>query len=432
MSDLLAARTQMALSLGFHIVFAVVGMAMPLLMVMAEGKWLRTGDAVYRELARRWAKGVAILFAVGAVSGTVLSFELGLLWPAFMEFAGPLIGMPFSLEGLAFFIEAIFLGIYLYGWERVSAPLHLAAGVVVLVAGTASGLLVVAANAWMNYPTGFVLEDGRPVDIDVWTALGNPMWIPQGLHMVIAAFFAVGFAVAGIHAAMLRRNPASPLHRRALGLALWVGGVAAVLMPLSGDWLAKRVAATQPVKLAALEGQFETEAPAPLRLGGWPDEDTGQTPYAIELPRLLSFLAYGDFDAEVKGLNEFPRDEWPPVAVVHFAFQIMVAIGMYFLVLTAVAAWLAKKHRRVPDAPWFLRVLTWSFPLGVVAIEAGWTVTEVGRQPWIIYGVMRVSDAVTPVPHLQVPLIAFTVLYLVLSFIVWRLLKRHVFQSEDS
>lgn len=422
----------MAVSLAFHIVFAVVGMAMPLLMVLAERKWIRSGERVYRDLAHRWAKGVAILFAVGAVSGTVLSFELGLLWPGFMEFAGPIIGMPFSLEGLAFFVEAIFIGIYLYGWDRISPRLHLASGIVVLIAGTMSGVLVVAANAWMNQPAGFRLENGIPVDIDLWEAMSNVMWIPQALHMVIAAFFSVGFAVAGIHAAMLRKNPDSPLHRRALGLALWVGGISAVLMPLSGDWLAKRVAATQPVKLAAMEGQFRTEKPAGLRIGGLPDEDARETPYAIEIPRLLSILAHGDPDAEVLGLEEFPEDEWPPVAVVHVAFQIMVGIGMWFLALSAVAAWLVRKHRRVPDRPWFLRLLTLSFPLGIVAVEAGWTVTEVGRQPWIIYKIMRVSEAVTPVPHLVIPFAMFTLLYLVLGVTTWLLLRRHVFQTVES
>jgi len=429
MSDLLAARAQMAVSLGFHIVFASVGIAMPLLMVIAEARYLRTGRAVFRDLARRWARGVAILFAVGAVSGTVLSFELGLLWPTFMEKAGPVIGMPFSLEGFAFFLEAIFLGLYLYGWDRLPGRWHLLSGVGVLISGTASGVLVIAANSWMNQPTGFRVVDGQFVDIDVWQAMFNSMWASQAVHMTIAAFFAVGFCVAGIHAWVLRRHPGDELHRTALGIALWVGGVAALLMPLSGDLLAKDVARTQPVKLAALEGHFETERRAPLRIGGLPDEESATTPYSIEIPGLLSVLAFGDIDAEVVGLNEFPRDEWPPVAVTHVAFQIMVAIGGWCALLALIAAVLARRRRGVPEDGWFLRLLVLTAPLGFVAIEAGWTVTEVGRQPWIVYKVMRVSEAVTPMPHLDIPFLAFTVLYVVLSITTVALLRRHVFQS---
>jgi len=247
MSDLLAARSQMAMSLAFHIIFAAVGIAMPLLMVIAEWKWLRTKDEVYLTLAKRWAKGTAILFAVGAVSGTVLSFELGLLWPGFMRYAGAIIGMPFSLEGFAFFTEAIFLGIYLYGWKRVPPHAHLFAGAIVAISGAISGIFVVIANAWMNTPTGFRIVDNRPVDIDPLAAMMNPAVFGQTLHMTLAAYAATGFAVAGIHAFMLRRDSNNRFHKSALAIALTVGGVAAVFQPLSGDILAKMVAKNLPV-----------------------------------------------------------------------------------------------------------------------------------------------------------------------------------------
>ncbi len=258
MSDLLAARSQMAMSLGFHILFAVVGIGMPLLMVIAEWRWLKTKDEVYLILAKRWAKGTAIMFAVGAVSGTVLSFELGLLWPKFMEFAGPMVGMPFSMEGFAFFLEAIFLGIYLYGWERVKPWAHWAAGVMVMLCGTLSGVFVVTANAWMNTPVGFQMLDGKVISVDPIAAMLNPAAFTQTLHMTLAAFVAVGFMVAAIHAWMLLKDRQNPFHRRALEIALWVGGVTAFLQPLSGDLSAKHVAKYQPVKLAAMEGQWET------------------------------------------------------------------------------------------------------------------------------------------------------------------------------
>ena len=218
MNDLLAARSQMAMSLAFHIIFAAIGIAMPLLMVIAEWRWLRTKDEVYLTLTKRWAKGTAILFAVGAVSGTVLSFELGLLFPRFMGYAGAIIGMPFSLEGFAFFTEAIFLGIYLYGWNRISPRAHLLAGVIVAVSGAASGIFVVIANAWMNAPTGFRLVDGKPVEIDPIAAMMNPTAFSQTLHMTLAAYAATGFAVAGIHAFMLLRDRNNRFHRLALRL----------------------------------------------------------------------------------------------------------------------------------------------------------------------------------------------------------------------
>jgi len=435
MDDLLAARSQMAMSLAFHIVFAAIGIAMPLLMVIAEWRWVRSRDDVYLTLAKRWAKGTAILFAVGAVSGTVLSFELGLLWPGFMGYAGSIIGMPFSLEGFAFFTEAIFLGIYLYGWTRVPPRAHLFAGVMVALSGAASGIFVVIANAWMNAPTGFRMADGKAVDIDPIAAMMNTAAFPQTLHMIIAAYAATGFAVAGIHAFMLKRDRTNRFHKAALGIALAVGGVSAILQPLTGDLIAKTVAKTQPVKLAAFEGQFQTEQAAPLRIGGIPDEPRGETRYAIEVPYALSILAYGDPHATVKGLNDFPADVRPPVAIVHISFQIMVACGVAMMLVALWAAWRYLRGRRSQiwlDSKWFLRLLVVAAPLGFIAIETGWTVTEVGRQPWIIYGVMRTSEAVTPMFGLVVPFITFTVLYIFLAAItVWLLLRQVAASPRD-
>lgn len=426
MDDLLAARTQMAVSLMFHILFAIAGMAMPVLMAVSEWRWLKTGDPVYLDLTRRWAKGTAILFAVGAVSGTVLSFELGLLWPRFMEHAGAIIGMPFSLEGFAFFTEAIFLGLYLYGWDRLSPRLHFLAGVVVAVSGALSAAFVVAANAWMNTPTGFDLVDGKMVNIDPLAALLSPAAVPQAIHMLLAAYAAVGFAVAGIHARALLKVPGDRFHRAALGIALAVGAPAALLQPLSGDLLAQMVAERQPAKLAALEGQFETERGAPLRIGGLPDPETETTRWALEIPYGLSLLAFHDPHAEVMGLKNFFPENRPNVVLVHLSFQIMVACGMAMAALALAAGWLRFRRRRLPEDRWLLRSLVWAAPLGVIAIETGWCVTELGRQPWIIHGVMRTRDALTPMPGLAVPLAAVTLVYLLLGAIVVALLRRHV------
>lgn len=429
MTDLLWARSQMAMSLAFHIVFAVVGVAMPLLMVIAEGLYLRRREEVYLVLAKRWAKGTAILFAVGAVSGTVLSFELGLLWPRFMEKAGAIIGMPFSLEGFAFFLEAIFIGIYLYGWDRVRPVAHWVSGVAVLISGSASAVFVVTANAFMNAPAGFDLVDGELTNLRPFEAMFNPAAATQVTHMLIASFQTVAVAVAAIHAAMLLRDRTNLFHRKALGIALVVATLSSVLQPLSGDFLAKQVARNQPVKLAAMEGQWDTERGAPLRIGGWPDEQAEETRYSIEIPYGLSVLAYGNTEAEVLGLRSFPRDERPPVAVVHLSFQLMVACGTALLGAYLLLSFLAWRRRRLPDERRWLRLVVLCGPLGVIALEAGWTVTEVGRQPWVIQGVMRTADSVTPMPGLVVPFLTFTVLYFVLAVVVIVLLRRHVFAS---
>jgi len=429
MNDLLAARSQMAMSLAFHIIFAAIGVAMPLLMVIAEWRWLKSGDEIYRQLAKRWAKGTAILFAVGAVSGTVLSFELGLLWPRFMGYAGAIIGMPFSLEGFAFFTEAIFLGIYLYGWNRVSPRAHLLAGAVVALSGTLSGIFVVIANSWMNSPGGFELIEGKPINIDPIAAMLNPLALSETIHMTIAAYAATGFAVAGIHAYLLLRDRTNLFHRRAVAIALAVGGAAALLQPISGDLSARYVARYQPVKLAALEGHFDTEAGALLSIGGIPDVTRGETRFAIKIPYGLSLLAFHDPQATVKGLKDFPLDEWPNTLIVHLAFQLMVGLGTLMAVISLWGGLLWWRKRSLPDGKWFLRSLVTAAPAGMLAIEAGWTVTEVGRQPWIIYNVMRTSEAVTPMPGLVIPFALFTLLYVFLAVVVAWLLFRQVAQS---
>src|SRR5216117_295671 len=431
MCDFLFARSQMAMSLAFHIVFAALGIGMPLLMAIAEGMYLRTKQPVYLDLCKRWAKGTAILFAVGAVSGTVLSFELGLLWPGFMKFAGAIIGMPFSLEGFAFFTEAIFLGIYLYGWDRVPPRAHLGAGLLVAVSGALSGIFVVIANAWMNAPTGFALLDGQAVNVDPIAAMANSAALEQTVHMTLAAYAATGFAVAGIHAFLLLKDPDNAFHRRALTIALIVGAPAAVLQPISGDLSARHVAVHQPVKLAAAEALFQTRAGAPLTLGGWPDVDRRETRFAIQLPYGLSLLAFHDPGAVVKGLDAAPRDEWPNVPAVHFTFQLMVALGTYLALVALWAGWRAWRGADLAHDRWLLRAIGLATPMGLIAVEAGWMVTELGRQPWVIYGVLKTADAVTPMPGLIVPFLTFTLLYCFLGVIVVWLLYRQIVRSPE-
>ena len=431
MTTLLAARTQMAFSLWFHIVFASIGIAMPFFMALAHYKWLKTQDKTYLKLTKAWSKGVAIFFAVGAVSGTALSFELGLLWPRFMEHAGPIIGMPFSWEGAAFFLEAIALGIFLYGWGRVHPWIHWGSGLVVGISGVLSGLFVICANGWMNSPTGFDWIEGpgggMARNIDPWAAMFNPAALHQGLHMTLAAFSATGFAVAGIHAFQLLKNRGSSFHKYALKIALTFGAVAALLQPLQGDRLAKDVAHRQPLKLAAMEALFKTSTPASFLIGGLPNSETETIQYGIHIPYLLSFLAHGDLNAEVKGLDIAPKKDWPPVLIVHLAFQIMIALGTFLAFLGAVFLILNRKPKNEKwNHPLFLKILAFATPLGFIAMESGWVVTEVGRQPWIIYGIMRTKEAVTPMPGLIYPMALFAGVYLFLSFIVVWLMMRQI------
>jgi len=365
----------MGMSLAFHIVFAVVGMGMPLLMAISEGLYLRTKSPIFLELSKRWAKGTAILFAVGAVSGTVLSFELGLLWPRFMEHAGPIIGMPFSLEGFAFFTEAIFLGVYLYGWKRVPPFWHWAAGVIVAISGILSGIFVVMANAWMNTPVGFELAEGRFLNINPIRAMLNPAALHEAIHMMLAAYAATGFMVAGVHAFFLLRNRESAFHRNACGIPLAVACVAIPLQILSGDLSARAVAKFQPAKLAAMEAHFETAKGAPLIVGGIPNSEEKRVDYAIKIPYGLSLLVGHSTKTEIIGLDRFPRNDWPNVRLVHWCFDIMVGAGFAMLGVAVCVSWIWFCSRRLPDGKRSLWMLVAAAPLGFIAIEAGWMVT---------------------------------------------------------
>ncbi|GHA34577.1 cytochrome ubiquinol oxidase subunit I [Salinimicrobium marinum] len=425
MENLDYARLQMAFTLGFHIIFACIGMVMPFFMVVSHKKWLNTRNPIYLQLTKSWQKGVAIFFVTGAVSGTALSFELGMLWPEFMKHAGPIIGMPFSLEGAAFFIEAIALGFYLYGWNKIPEKFHWFTGIIIGISGVASGILVVSANGWMNAPSGFDYINGEFTNIDPVQAFLNPAWFTQALHMTLAAFVATSFGVAGVHAFQIFKNRKVDLHKKAFKIAIVFGAVAALLQPLSGDLSAKDVAERQPVKLAAMEAHYVTEKGVPLYIGGIVDEENRLVSHKIEIPKALSFLAFGDFDAEVVGLNDFPDDELPPVAIVHYAFQIMVGIGS-LLMLAGIIYFISLKKKS-----WLNKKVYWLFfiflaPLGFIAIEAGWVVTEVGRQPWIIHGIMKTKDAVTPMPGMKFSFYMYLMVYIILALTVTWLMNRQI------
>ncbi len=421
MNVLLAARAQMEVSLAFHMVFAALGIGLPLLMLIAEGLWLRTGREHYRELARTWAKALALTFAVGAVSGTALSFELGLLWPRFMEAVGGVLGPAFALEGYAFFLEAIFLGLYLYGWDRLSPRAHWWTGVPVALTGLASGILVVAANAWMQMPIGIdpaavtAAGSGPLAMSDPLAVFKTPAWFQMALHSSLSCYIATGFAVAGVYALGLLRGRANAYHRSALTIALAVGGVAAVLQPISGDISARHIAEHQPAKLAAAEAHFETMRAAPLTVGGIPGAD-GEVRFGIRIPYGLSLLATHDPNGEVLGLEEWPESERPNVLITHLAFQVMVGLGFAMMGLAFWFGWLRwRDPSSIPRRRTLLTAILVASPFGILALEAGWLVTEVGRQPWVIYEVMRTADGVTPVGDVPITLLGFFVLYLALG-----------------
>ncbi len=412
----------MGISLGFHIVFAVLGVGLPVLLAAAEGLGIWRRDQAWMALAQRWAKAFGILFAVGAVSGTTLSFELGLLWPRFMAFSGSIIGLPFTAEAFAFFLEAIFLGLYLYGWRRLSPLAHWLCVLPIVASGAASAWFVVTANAWMNTPAGFQTRDGQLVQVNPLAAMFNPSTPTETVHMLVSAYAITGFVVASVYAAGMLRARRDSLHRRALPIALLLAALATPLLGITGDASARFVAKAQPAKLAAMEAQFQTERGAPLHIGGIPDPATATTCCAILIPKGLSWLAFFDPNAVVKGLDDFPAADRPDPVPVHLAFQLMVFSGV---ALGGLSLWywgLACFTRRFPTGRWLLRAVMAAGPLSVLGMEAGWIVTEMGRQPWIVYGLIRTADAATSAPALGLTFVIFIGIYLALGVTCARLL----------
>jgi cytochrome d ubiquinol oxidase subunit I len=409
---LLEARQMQALSFAVHIPIVCFGIAFPTLVLLVEWLHLRTGDPLYRQLAKRWSKAMLALFAVGVVTGTILSFEMGLLWPGFMARFGAVFGLGFALEGISFFVEAIFIAIYVYGWDRLSPRLHLLSGIPIAVAGITGSLMVLSVNAWMQNPSGFQIEAGRVVDVKSVAALfGNPYLWPEFVHMYLAAYLVVGFLLAGAYAWSWLCGGRSRYVTVALTVALTAAALAAPAQIVVGDWIARTVAEDQPTKLAAFEGLGETQRGAAIHIGGWYDEDAGEVLYGIELPRLLSLLAYHDPDAEVQGLAEVPADERPPVNVVRITFQAMVGIGVFLALLGTVHLYRLARRRGLPSTPLFFRAVIAAGPLAVVALIAGWVTTEVGRQPWVVYGVMRTEEAVTAADGIPVGYATLAVVY---------------------
>jgi cytochrome bd ubiquinol oxidase subunit I len=422
--SILAPRSQMGFSLGWHIILACLGMGLPGLILFVEWRGQRTGDIYYRLLARRLGRALGVLFAVGAVSGTILSFEMGLLWSGLMEHYGSVIGLPFAIEGFAFFIEAIFLGIYLYGWDRLSPRTHLLSGIPIFVAGVSSAFFVVCANAWMNSPRGFSERNGKLIGVSPWAAMFNSATWPETTHMILAALMVTGFLVASIYAVAMLRGHRDRYHRLGLLVPLSFACAVTPIQIVVGDWAARYVADEQPAKLAAMEGLVRGQHGAPESLGGVYFDNALHG--AIHIPYGLSLLARLNPNAYVEGLDEVPTSQRPPVNVVHWAFDGMVGIGLALLALGGWLCWAWWRHRDMPTTTWFLRAVAVSGVGSVVAMEFGWITTEVGRQPWIVYGLLRVDHAVNPAAGIGWGLPLLLVVYAVLTAALIYVLRRMV------
>jgi cytochrome d ubiquinol oxidase subunit I len=366
-----------------------------------------------------------MLFAIGAVSGTILSFELGLLWPAYITFAGAVVGLPFALEGFAFFLEAIFLGLYLYGWDRLSPRAHWLCSFPIWIGGLASAWFIVTVNSWMNTPAGFVFKQGRMVGIDPWRAMFNPSTPYETVHMMLSCYVATGFGVAAVYAYAHLRGRRSACTWNALRLALALGALALPLQIISGDANARFLLSAQPVKLAAMEGVFHTTAGTPLTIGGWADPGSGQVLSALTIPHGLSLLATGNPQATIRGLDAFPQSDWPLIEATHFSFDAMVGCALFAL-LVSLLFWLCvwRQKRTWQESRWLLLGILLAGPLTFAAIEFGWLVTECGRQPWAIVGVLRTANAATTAPGLNLSFLLFSLIYLLLGYALLRLLLR--------
>jgi cytochrome d ubiquinol oxidase subunit I len=433
-ADLGAARSQMGFTLGFHIVLACIGVAFPAIILIANYLGLKRGDDDALRLAQRWSKVAAVTFVVGAVTGTVLSFEMGLLWPEFMRRFGDVFGLPFALEGIFFFTEAIFIAIYIYGWKRLSGWLHFWTGVPVAIAGLGGAWSVVAANSWMNQPDGFKLaSDGTVTDVNALDAFFNGAVAYEAPHMILAAYIVTGFLIASVYAAGMLRGRRDRHHRLGLLIPFTVAAIATPIQFMVGDTAARSIADDQPVKFAAMECVQKTHTHVTEYLGGRCTSEGVKG--GIGIPGFDSWLVGFSTDTKVVGLDSVPPDDRPPAnTMLHWAFDAMVGICS---ALMALGAWLAFawfRRRDIPKTPWFLRATVISGLAAIVALECGWIVTEVGRQPWIVYEVMRTKDAITDADGVRVSLAAVLVLYPALGIatvLVLRAMARRWRSAEE-
>ncbi len=428
------ARQMQALSLAVHIPLVCFGIAFPAMVLFMEGLWLRTGDPLYKTIAKRWSKVMITLFAIGVVTGTILSFEFGLLWPEFMSTFGDVFGLAFGLEGFSFFLEAIFMTIYVYGWDRLPKRAHFMAGIPIVITGITGSLFVIAVNGWMNDPQGFDIVNGAVTNVRPFEALfGGHVWF-EFTHMYFAGYIVCGFIVAAVYAFAWLNGKNDRYHRVAMIVPLAVVTIVAPAQMLVGDWAARSIAKDQPIKLAAFEGLEKTTKGAPFNLLGYYDNDTGEIKGGITIPDMLSLLAFHDPNATVTGLDAVPKDDRPPVDVVRYAFQFMVLIGTFLAAVAGFFGFVWFRKQRLPGSAWFYRAVIACAPLAFICLICGWIATEVGRQPWVVYEVMRTEQAVTGADGIPVGYATLALTYACLAaiaFVMLRRIARHPIEMEE-
>jgi cytochrome d ubiquinol oxidase subunit I len=411
----LLARIQFAFTVSFHIIFPAFTIGLASWLAVLEWRWLKTGNTVYKEVYRMWVKIFAVTFGMGVVSGVVMSFQFGTNWSVFSDRAGNVLGPLLGYEVLtAFFLEASFLGVMLFGWNRVSPKMHFAATIIVALGTLISAFWILSANSWMHTPQGYrVGADGLLFPTDWLKIIFNPSFPYRLLHMVTASYLTTAFVVGGIGAYYLWCNRHVKQARIMLGMAMIMAIFVAPLQAVMGDFHGLNTLEHQPAKVSAMEGIWETKLGAPLKLFGWPDQEEEKTKYAIEIPKLSSLILTHDFNGEVKGLKEWPKDERPPVAWVFWSFRMMVGIGV-LMIFTGVTAAVLFWRKQLFNKRWFQLWCMAMTPSGFVAVLAGWFVTEIGRQPYVVYGVMRTAEAVSPVMGSQ---IALSLLAFIFSYV---------------
>lgn len=432
MDHVVTARALFGTTMGFHIIFATLGVGIPLMVLCAELLYFKTKNREYSIMANRWTKGFAVLLGVSIPSGTIAGVQLSLLWPGFMEVIGKVMALPFQIEIYAFFIEALFMSIYVYAADRISPGMRILSVFLVALGAAASAVLITNVHSFEGTPQGFRMENGEVVDVDPWKAFFNPGFLVTAGHVVVSAFMTGAFVIASVSAFKMLKNKAKEnvynFHKKALMLALAVGGFFSLLTALNGHEAAQMLHEYQPEKLAAAEGLFETQDHAPLAIGGYTDREDQEMKWAIEIPWALSFLAGNSFDTVVKGLNDFPEDEWPPLFI-HTLFNGMVLIGGFLIALSLAGFFWNKILKKAVFPHPFMWAFIAAGPLAILAIEFGWIFACTGRQPWVIYHVMKTEHSVTGYTELETLFVLFAIVYVILGVAVVLVLnyyfKRH-------
>lgn len=429
--SVMLSRMLTTLTLAFHIIFATIGVGVPVMISIAELIGIRRNDVHYLLLARRWTRGFTITVAVGVVTGTCIGLQLSLLWPSFMRIAGQAIGLPLFMETFAFFFEAIFLGVYLYTWDRFKNPIyHWLLSIPVIIGSSLSAFFITTVNAFMNTPQGFELIDGVIKTVDPIQAMFNPATPAKTFHVLVTAYLASAFVLAAIAALQILKGKQSEYIKKALHLTVTTAFGFAILTGIAGDLSAKFLAEYQPEKLAALEWHFETEKGADLILFGTLDEESKEVEYAIHLPKMLSFLSFSDVNAEVTGLNEFPQEETPPLYI-HYLFDIKISFAMFMTLISSLFVIFSKWRQNLIYQKWMLAAIILCGPISIISIELGWILAEVGRQPWILRGYMKVSEAATTAEGVGAMFWLFLSLYTLLAIITVTVL-RNMFKNNPA